>query len=398
MSGVTWGILTGEYPPQPGGVADYTRLVARELAAAGERVIVWCPACAGPESTDPGVTVRRLPGRFGPHSLLCLNRELAEVRPPVRLLVQYVPHAFGWKAMNLPFCLWLRTRRREEVWIMFHEVSYPLGPHQPWKHNLLGRITRLMAGLTARGADRVFVSIPAWATVLRQLAPQAPPAQWLPVPSNLPTRADPEAVALARRQASPDLHSMVIGHFGTFGAHVTIDLRAVIVQVLTRDRRRRALLLGRGSDVFAAELERAEPSLAGRLTAPGSLPAEEVVAHLAACDVLVQPYPDGVSSRRGSVMAGLALGLPIVTTNGELTEPLWRRTQAVLLAQAADVPGLVRLTEKVLDDGGRRAALGAEGARLYRQWFDVARVTEVLLGPTAGVRTGAEACCVPAGF
>jgi hypothetical protein len=24
-----------------------------------------------------------------------------------RLLVQYVPHAFGFKAMNLPFCLWL---------------------------------------------------------------------------------------------------------------------------------------------------------------------------------------------------------------------------------------------------------------------------------------------------
>ena len=26
-----WAILTGEYPPQPGGVSDYTRLVARGI-------------------------------------------------------------------------------------------------------------------------------------------------------------------------------------------------------------------------------------------------------------------------------------------------------------------------------------------------------------------------------
>ena len=31
----TWAILTGEYPPQPGGVSDYTLQVCRGLAAAG---------------------------------------------------------------------------------------------------------------------------------------------------------------------------------------------------------------------------------------------------------------------------------------------------------------------------------------------------------------------------
>jgi glycosyltransferase involved in cell wall biosynthesis len=395
VSKVTWAIVTGEYPPQAGGVSDYTRLVARGLAAAGEKVCVWSAACAEPTPDDPGVTVRRLPGHFGPSALFRLNRELNELRPPVRLLVQYVPHAFGWKAMNLPFCLWLRTRRREEVWIMFHEVSFPLGPQQRWKHNLLGRITRLMAWLAAQAADRIFVSIPAWARVLRQLAPQAPPAHWLPVPSNLPTRADPEAVALARRQTAPDPDSMVIGHFGTFGAHVTPVLREVIVRVLNRDRHRRALLLGRGSEVFAADLERAEPSLAGRLTAPGSLSAEKVVAHLAACDVLLQPYLDGVSSRRGSFMAGLALGLPIVTTDGEFTEPLWRKTPAILLAEATDVVGLVRATDGILSDGDRRAALGKEAARLYRERFGAERVVAALLD-AAGVRPGAGACRVRA--
>ena len=32
-----WHVITGEYPPQPGGVSDYSRLVARRLAAEGIR-------------------------------------------------------------------------------------------------------------------------------------------------------------------------------------------------------------------------------------------------------------------------------------------------------------------------------------------------------------------------
>ena len=33
---IDWHILTGEYPPECGGVGHYTRLVARGLAAAGD--------------------------------------------------------------------------------------------------------------------------------------------------------------------------------------------------------------------------------------------------------------------------------------------------------------------------------------------------------------------------
>ena len=43
----TWHIITGEYPPAPGGVSDYTEAVAAGLAAAGDEVHVWCPAASG---------------------------------------------------------------------------------------------------------------------------------------------------------------------------------------------------------------------------------------------------------------------------------------------------------------------------------------------------------------
>ena len=55
--------------------------------------------------------------------------------------------------------------------------------------------------------------------------------------------------------------------------------------------------------------------------------------HIGACDLLIQPYPDGISSRRTSAMAGLALGIPVITTTGSLTESLWAETRARVTRQ-----------------------------------------------------------------
>src|SRR4051812_9182616 len=133
---ITWAILTGEYPPAPGGVSDYTRLVAQGLAAAGDRVHVFAPAGAMP--TDPvgsneaesNISVHWLERGFAPRSLAAVERELQRLPRDTRLLVQYVPHAFGCRAMNIAFVAWLASRRRQPLDIMFHEVAYPLSARQ----------------------------------------------------------------------------------------------------------------------------------------------------------------------------------------------------------------------------------------------------------------------------
>src|SRR5262249_5603390 len=166
-------VLTGEYPPNAGGASDYTRIVARGLAAAGDDVRVYAPPCRGPaDPADSGVGVHRLPGRFGPRSLLALAQLLARSPRPDRVVVHYVPHAFGFKAMNLPFALWVscRLRRIAPVWVMFHEVVFPFRWRPP-THALLGSVTRVMARLIAGAAERVFVSIPAWESLLTRLCP-----------------------------------------------------------------------------------------------------------------------------------------------------------------------------------------------------------------------------------
>jgi len=280
--------------------------------------------------------------------------------------------------MNLPFCVWLSNRWRKRFEVMFHEVCFSLVPGQRWKHQLLGRVTRRMAGLVHRAAQRSWVSIPAWAELLRQLVPGQQPIQWLPVPSTLPTEAKPADVAKLRQRIAPEPATRVIGHFGTFGTPIARLLRATLPRLLRADRNYRALLVGLHSQEFRQEILKEHAGLEPRILATGPLAPEDAVNSLAATDLLLQPYIDGVSSRRTSVMAGLALGLPIVTTEGPLSEPVWREGGAVALVPAAEPDALVASSLVLLQQEAKRKQLGQAASLFYRRHFSVERVIHSL--------------------
>ena len=372
-----WHILTGEYPPQPGGVSDYTRLVARELAAHGDRIVVWAPPADGPEPEDPGVDIRRLPDHFGLRSMAAIARALTRDREPRRVLVQYVPHAFGWKALNLPFCAWLRLLGRgTPVWVMFHEVAFPFDREQPLAHNVLAVGTRMMASMAARAAERVFVSIPEWTTTLGELAPECAP-EWIPVPCTIPCTDEPVATAALRERYAG--RAGLVGHFGTYGEILRPTLRAVIHRLLDRTDCH-VLLFGRGSEQAVADITSDRRALCGRVHGTGELTAAEVSRHVRSCDLMLQPFPDGVSSRRTSVMISLSQGRPIVTTSGWLTEPLWAESQSVVLVPAGDIAGIAAAAAAVLNDPARAARLGARARDLYETRFHLRHTVTALRG------------------
>jgi glycosyltransferase involved in cell wall biosynthesis len=371
---VDWQIVTGEYPPQPGGVSDYSRLVAHALADAGDRVTVWAPACGESDESYPRVTVRRLPDRFGRRSLRLLDRALDGLPESRRLLVQYVPHAFGWKGANLPFCFWLRSRRRDSVWIMFHEVAYPHGAAYSLAENVLALVTRRMAAIAGRHAERIFMSIPGWRPVLESAVGKTVALEWLPIPSSVAVTHDPGGVASVRSRIAQG--RPLVGHFGTYGRLIRPMLASALPALLAATDCR-VLLLGRGGETFRDELTAAHPELAGRLEAPDTVAPADLSRHVSACDLMLQPYPDGVSSRRTSVMVALAHGRPIVTTFGHLSEPLWSGG-AVALAPA-DRPGELAATAALLlADPARLRDLASRARALYDERFDLRHTVATL--------------------
>jgi glycosyltransferase involved in cell wall biosynthesis len=372
-----WHLLTGEFPPQPGGVSDYTSQVAGALAREGCTVHVWAPGDSRQAPGPEGVTVHRLPEGFGLRGLRRMEHELARLPGPRRLLVQYVPHAFGYRAMNVPFALWLARRRGDEVWPFFHEVSFPWGWERPWRHNVLGAVHRAMAALVTARADRLFVSTPWWKQRLPMPLLRVP-VEWLPVPGNLPTHPEPQAVAAARASLGASADTVLIGHLGTYGELIASLLEEVLPALLRQDARRRVVLAGRGGTRFAEALLHRHPELAGRLRALGGLPGDALSATLRACDVLLQPFPDGLSTRRSSAMAGLSLGVPLVSNVGPATEALWHDSGALALASQPTGEAVRHTAEALLSTPERWPELGRRAMDFYAENFSLAHTVDVL--------------------
>lgn len=381
----TFHLLTGEYPPERGGVGDYTHLVAQALATRGCAVHVWCPSL-DPVAQSQRIHLHRLPDVFGAQSRRVLGDVFAAT--PGCVLLQYVPNALGAGGANLPFCLWLlRLGRTVDVRIMFHEPYFYFGWQSPLR-NLLALTQRLMAGVLLRAGVRSYLSTESWKRYLRPWAPSEAVMITLPVPSTVPREADARAVSRWRAQfARPSLDVPVVGHFGTFGDHMGRELREAIPAILVANPAARFVCLGRGSNAFAASIGAAHPLLRERIQATGPLPGDEVAAALRACDLVVQPYPDGVTTRRTSVMASLANQVATVTTWGFLSEPVWAETGAVALAPARDARAIAAATHALLCDRERRLALAETGSRVYDQRFALECTIDTLLEPVGAGAT-----------
>ncbi len=143
-------------------------------------------------------------------------------------------------------------------------------------------------------------------------------------PNILPSRIDPDRVAQERtktRGIGAAQAEIVIGYFGVLYASKRPDMLLRVVREL-QDRGIKARLLVCGDFLWDKPKDReAFFALASQLGVVewldfrGRIDAEdELMATLAAADVFLLPFTDGVSVRRGSFQAVSQLAIPLVST------------------------------------------------------------------------------------
>jgi glycosyltransferase involved in cell wall biosynthesis len=373
-----WHIITPEYPPNKGGISAYTMQVALGLRSEGDEVHVWCPL----RDLDPAPAapwVHGLEPWLTGNAIRSLDRQLDAIPGPRRLLVQWLPHGYGYRTMNLPFCLWLwrRARRGDRVEIMLHEAFLRFREGS-WKQDVAAAVHRIMTIVLIQAASRVWMSTPAWEPMWQPYClGRRIPFVWLPIPSNIPVSKRPEQIVRLKTKYAP-AGEMILGHFGTFGSLITRILDRLLPLLLEGWRDRVFLLVGRGGEDFRRALVARRPELASRIHASGTLEPEELSAHLGVCDLLVQPYPDGITTRRTSLMAGMAHGVATLTTSGELTETLWAESGAVALAPVGDWERFAAEAERLLLNAQERSRIGSRALELYAERFDASRIISTL--------------------
>ncbi len=144
---MNWIFLTGEYPPDRGGVSAYTKALEDRFTEKGHNVWVWTRS----HRADPGAPqdsrLVRHPDNYRALGLIRLYWWLRRVPDPKIVLVQYVPQAFGFRGLNLLFAMSISMLRQQTVWVMFHEAKVFAQPSDRWRLRVLDRgTTAMLAG------------------------------------------------------------------------------------------------------------------------------------------------------------------------------------------------------------------------------------------------------------
>ncbi|WP_054492431.1 glycosyltransferase family 4 protein [Ardenticatena maritima] len=354
-------LLSGEYPPMIGGVADYTMHLAHHLAAEGHDVGVLTSTRAEPVE-QPRL---RVMAEIGAWNVLAWPRILEIAREYDLVHIQYQAAAFdlGGAIPLLPD--WLRVRGGPPVVVTFHDLRVP------YLFPKAGRLRQAVVRRLAQRAHAVVTTneedeaiLQAWG--VRLLA-------FIPIGSNIPVQppADFDADTWrARWGVSPEDWLIVYFGFINRSKGVHILLRAQD-RLLRAGFRAKVLIVGDrlgASDptnaAYLAEIEELVEELNltdDWLMWTGHVPAAEVSAALKAADVVALPYTQGASLRHGTLIAALTHGAAVVTTEPRVPSRYLKPQHTVAVARRNHEGDFARRLALVLrrDDTKRRLQRGA---------------------------------------
>lgn len=373
-------MITSEYPPDRGGVADYTYNLVRALSNDGVHVhtVVVIGQTRRTDGATPGVSVERRPRRWGTwlHLLAAVRRRKSRV-----IHLQYVPQGYGRGGVALYLVLFaamLRLVTRTRLVITMHELWVPLSPHPA--RLLVGLLQRVQTlALAAMSHVTIVTNAVNWQRLTILPRPIRPLLQQVPVGSNVPVSTQPSARVEAILQSMPP-SSAILAVFSplTIGKafRPLLDVLEALPEVSL-------LCIGGLSDaerVRATSLSRdiAQRGLAQRVVWTDYLPAEDVSSLLQQSALYLHLQDSGASFRSTALAAAMEHRLPIVAYRGRETEPGFVDDGNIRLVDPDDPRVLTSAVRQVLTDQALRRRL-AEGAHVLWQqrcsWSGIAEAT-----------------------
>lgn len=368
------GLVTGEYPPMQGGVGAFTQELARAFHAAGHEVHVITNREARPAGGKRSPGTAREPvdigfaqlhprvGRWRLPSLdvvadICLRYELEVMN------LQYQPAAYNMNSAAINLLPW-RLRHVTTTIATFHDLRVP------YLFPKAGPLRQKAVTFLAQHADGVIATNQPDASALQQLT--ARPLVQIPIGSNIKAYT-PHAVEIAEVRGQLDLapDDILLAYFGFLNESKGADtLLAALAQL---EPRYHLVFVGGqtgASDATNAGFLEQIKAMVGQLGLDqrvhwtGFLSDGRVSAHLHAATAVVLPYKDGVSLRRGTLMAALAHGRPVITTKPHAVDPALQDNDALVLVPPEDPGQLAAAIRAVSNDPQFQANLATAARAL----------------------------------
>jgi glycosyltransferase involved in cell wall biosynthesis len=389
-------MISGEYPPMEGGVADFTSIVGQRLVERGAEVHVLTSRDASDHADDHGlIVVHAEMDDWGFKPLYGRLRELvADVRPDI-INIQYQTAAY---AMHPAINLLPRFSPQIPIVVTFHDLRVPY---------LLPKAVRLRRWVNvdlARMSDAVIVTNAQDRAELQQVQ-GIKRLETIPIGSNISYHL-PEGYdrAVWRGQWGVDQNTTLLCFFGFLNDSKGAVEIIQALQIL-RSGGIHASLMMIGGAVSSSNASNqpyydlvlqtiADLGLEDDVFWTGYVPNVEVSAAFKSADICVLPFTDGASFRRGSLMAALTHGVAIISTHPQVPVPEIVDRENMLLVPPQDVDALARAVREIVADRALRGRLEAGSEQLSQLfgWDGIADRTLALYEQViAGRRSGRNA-------
>lgn len=206
-----------------------------------------------------------------------------------------------------------------------------------------------------------------------------PNIHWLPLRSNVNYIKDPNKARNIRKAFAPEAQ-FLLGCYGSYyEKNLLKQLKRNILLLLQNHPERTFLCLGRKSEKFVATFKRNYPNLANQIESTGELDQVAISAHIQACDIMIQPYPDGVTAKRTSILASLLHEKAILTTSGNNSELFWSKRKCVLLYKEGSDLDFITQFEQIIYDSSVKKRLELKAKETYQLFFSLNSTIQKLL-------------------
>lgn len=376
-----------------GGVGAYTAALASALQKQHVQVSVLTRRASGrfpgptpdtlidqtehlSEKGSTSVTVYRVIERWGPHIFWAVPNYANTIKADW-IHVQYQTAAFGMNpAINFGPDCW-QSRGMENIAWTYHDLLVPY---------LFPKIgDRMRRWVTEKPAKTSKLTIVTNEGDHAELRKRGIAAVKIPIGSNVRGVELSCQERMARRKLRGyEGNDLVIAYFG-FLNRSKGGITLIHTLFRLQKERQHVFLLMIGEKIGASdpsnreylfEVDRliAELGLTDRVQWTGHQSDEDVGADLNACDVLFMPYEDGASLRRGTLMAGLANGCAIVTTQPKQPIPELVDGEHLMYVPPRSPDSAARIIAYLADSGSVTAQLrrNAREISLRFSWGSIA--------------------------
>ncbi|MCZ6691440.1 MAG: glycosyltransferase family 4 protein [Planctomycetota bacterium] len=372
-------IITEEFPPMRGGVADYTRHLGQALAGKGIRTVVLTSAGSGARR-EGGVEVLREVRSWNAFGMLAVLRKIRRARPDVCNL-QYVPYMYSAYGVPLQIAALAAGIRAMGIPLVttIHEVGGCFRWARP-KYWGIVLLQRVIAHALALLSSQIVVVVDLYRAMLGRSGSKI---RSIPVGSNIIPVDVPEPERRRLRKAiAPGGETIIATFAGGAWYKAVVVLEAASALIKTRGKEVKVLVLGaRGLETppGGRSLSRIAEELgidhAVRIT--GYLEESDVFRRLAVADIFALidagPY-GGISAKSTVLVAAFAAGLPVVANRGPITDSLFVHDENIFLVDSAGPVELAAALDRLIDDPDGRRRLADGGRETYRQHFTWERI------------------------